>query len=254
MSDTVELHGWTDLSLPTVAMLTLSSRAFKMLGYYLFRQRSDDHCVPGIRRIAQDLQTSEEKWSESTVKRTNEELEEKGWISRVRRGVGKNSATHVFRTPRDKEDWERRQLTSDPSVSSPMTRQSAHPRADSRNTQKKEDSEGSVTAPKSSRPRNLLFDTVAQEGFGIENLEAITDGGRIARISTWLKKQMSAKPEAEIIAAVKGFYTWWENEFDRINPPRDLGKFQEHWASYQRLGGGTKQGQPSAGPAEVRAS
>lgn len=233
MSDKLELHGWTDLVIPTEAMIGLSSRAFKLLSYYVFRQRNKDGCVPGIRRIGEDLTTEDEKWSDSTIKRANEELTAKKWIVRTRRGVGKNSETHVFHSLSDYEEWQSCQTTDDPTVSSPVTRQSAHLWSDSKNTQKKEytkENDSASEPEKKPRPQDLIFEAVAKGSFGISNMNTINgDGGRIAMVSSWLKKNV----ENITVEEVQAFYDWWELEHDSISPPRDLNKFQEHWAMFK---------------------
>lgn len=137
MANDIELHGWDDLHIPTQAMLDLTSREFKLYAYLIFRARNKGSAFPGVERIASDLTRDDDKWSESTVKRTLADLGKKSYIVRNRRLL-RSSTTHVFKTPELCKAFLARQLTSDPSVSSPVTPQSGHERPDIKTTQLKE--------------------------------------------------------------------------------------------------------------------
>lgn len=234
MSDKVELHGWTDLSLPSEAMLELSSRAFKLMAYYVFRQRMKNSCVPGIRRIADDLTTEDEKWSDGTIKRANAELVAKKWIVRNRR-VGSSSETHVFHSPSLCEEW-LRQITGDLTIGSPAIPQPDHGRSQIRKTKGKEDEGESGAAadkPKPKRPQNLVFNAVAKGSFGITEIALLgDDGGRVGKISGWLHK---TEPKIDP-SRVEAFYEWYGRNYPDVAAPRDIHKFQEHWAVFAQGG------------------
>lgn len=125
MSGAIELHGWTEIILPTQAVFDLRSRALKVYCYLIFRERGKGRAWPGVKRMAEDLQTTEnEEWSEPTVKRALRELVEKKYIYRQRR-VGRSSITHVFKSP---DDY--REITDDPTPD--------HRRSDRKSTKGKE--------------------------------------------------------------------------------------------------------------------
>ena len=87
--------------------------------------------------------------------------------------------------------------------------------------------------PTQPRQRDLVFDAIAVHGFSIQDLSSVNgDGGRVAKISSWLKKHETDITPVRVVA----FYQWWAREHDGINPPRDLTKFQEHWAAFETAG------------------
>lgn len=123
MSDKIELHGWEDLILPTEALFGLSSRAFKLYGYTVWRARDKESAFPGQDRISQDLSTDAESWSLPTVKRAFAECVSKSWMYRERR-LGTSSITHVFKRREDCEEFKlsvgsqaiRRGIAGDPTT------------------------------------------------------------------------------------------------------------------------------------------
>lgn len=129
----IELHGWTEIILPTQAVFDLGSRALKVYCYLVFRERKKGYAWPGIARMAEDLnKTEDEDWSEPTVKRALAELAQKKYIYRQRR-IGKSSITHVFKSPNDY-----REITDDPTVSSPVIQASDNGRSKRKSTKNKE--------------------------------------------------------------------------------------------------------------------
>jgi hypothetical protein len=139
----IELHGWDDLHIHTRTMFALTSRAYKAYSYFLFRARDKGSAFPGITRMCEDLEKEcpDETWSEPTGKRAIAECVLKEYFYRERR-PNQTSITHVFRTPYDCHLWkERRQITNDPTVGSPVIRPSDHPRSDIKITKEKENKE-----------------------------------------------------------------------------------------------------------------
>lgn len=80
------------------------------------------------------------------------------------------------------------------------------------------------------RPQDEIFNAVAAGSFDIKDISKVNgNGGRIAKISNWLKK-LAPLPSPD---HVRLFYTWWNQAHKDINPPRDLDKFQERWAEFE---------------------
>lgn len=83
------------------------------------------------------------------------------------------------------------------------------------------------------RPRDLIFDAVAI-GQGME--EGI-EGGRIAKLSNWLKGSYTGKGAEKTTAIsapatvpmIELFFSDWRKEHKGINPPLDFIKFVEQW-------------------------
>lgn len=80
------------------------------------------------------------------------------------------------------------------------------------------------------KPRrvNPTFNLVAKKSFGIEDIAKLEDnGGRIGKISGWLKKHKAT--EDNVIA----FYLWYGKDTDNAAPPRDLEKFKEWYLKFE---------------------
>jgi hypothetical protein len=214
-TDKIQFHGWTDLIVPTESLFKLSSRAFKLYGYLIFRQRSNDGCFPGIERISSDLTTEEENWSEPTVKRYMRELVKAHYIYRQRR-IGSSSITHVFKEPEQCIAFIR-QITSDTTVSSPVIQQLDHPVSEIKNTQKKENTvedspptaeratpeDEKQSPPSKKKKRDLLFEAVLLGSFNVTYTPGsklpTTTAGRVNKICGTLR-QMDTPPTGEEMA------------------------------------------------------
>ncbi len=90
----------------------------------------------------------------------------------------------------------------------------------------------SIVQPKKPRPRDLIFDAIAEGSFGIHNgqldQEDETPGGRIGKIKKWLvKHKPDVTPED-----IQRFYVWYDSEIE-ASRPRDVGKFSEHWLAWE---------------------
>ncbi len=90
----------------------------------------------------------------------------------------------------------------------------------------------SIVQPKKPRPRDLIFDAIAEGSFGIHNgqldQEDETPGGRIGKIKKWLvKHKPDVTPED-----IQRFYIWYDSEIE-ASRPRDVGKFSEHWLAWE---------------------
>jgi hypothetical protein len=119
-------------------------------------------------------------------------------------------------------------------------------------TQKKEINERNTDSVVASQKgtatdhRDAIFDIIAAESFDLSRgLTVGVNGGRVGRIAAWLRQ---AEP---LLAAseVERFYEWYATEHPGIHPPRDLAKFQEHWAAFRsgpraEAGRGEKSHQP----------
>jgi hypothetical protein len=88
--------------------------------------------------------------------------------------------------------------------------------------------------PKAKRPVNPTFDAVAEHVFGIDPHIVNGDGGRIAKISAWLKKAEQGSTPPDV--AIREFKTWYQRRYPGISLPRDLAKFQEHWGAFKQGG------------------
>jgi hypothetical protein len=90
----------------------------------------------------------------------------------------------------------------------------------------------STVPSKKPRPRDLIFDAIAEGSFGIRNgqieQEDKTPGGRIGKIKKWL---LSHKPDVTT-ADIQRFYVWYDSEIE-ASRPRDVGKFSEHWLAWE---------------------
>lgn len=77
------------------------------------------------------------------------------------------------------------------------------------------------------RPRDLIFDAVALGSFGLRQVKDKLAGGRIAKVSNWLKNQENVTAER-----VQAFYSWYTENSDGASPPRDISKFAVWWAKF----------------------
>lgn len=153
LQEQIELHGWTDLHIPTQALFDLTGRELKVYAYFIFRARTKGSAFPGIQRMIDDLNTApeEESWSEPTVKRALSGLGRKKYILRNRRPT-RSSITHVFKSPDLYDAFVNHQITGDPTVRSQVIRQSDHGRSDIKSTKEKDNKENIAAnaAPKPS--------------------------------------------------------------------------------------------------------
>ncbi len=90
----------------------------------------------------------------------------------------------------------------------------------------------SIVQPKKPRPRDLIFDAIAEGSFGIHNgqldQEDKTAGGRVGKIKKWLvKHKPDVTPED-----IQRFYIWYDSEIE-ASRPRHAGKFSEHWLAWE---------------------
>lgn len=101
---------------------------------------------------------------------------------------------------------------------------------------KKKDSEpdGSGSAP--ARPRDLIFDAVTLHIFGIDDPAA--EGGRIAKIASWLKGSYAGTKGQQVgriskpaeVQHIEKFAAYCKTE--GFTPPLDFVKFVEHWRAW----------------------
>lgn len=89
------------------------------------------------------------------------------------------------------------------------------------------------------KTEDRVFNGIALLCFGLD-IKALTEddrvnlkkeSGRIAKISTWLKKKGVTAEELWL------FGKWYQQMYTKISMPRDLKKFQEHWMLYVQSGG-----------------
>lgn len=84
---------------------------------------------------------------------------------------------------------------------------------------------------KKERPQDEIFNAVAAGSFDITDISKVNgSGGRIAKISNWLKK-LTPPPSPEHI---RRFYARYKRENKGMSAPRDLEKFQERWAEFEQ--------------------
>jgi len=235
MSNKIELHGWKDLNIPTESLLDLSSRAFKLYGYLIFRARTKKNAFPGQVRIAKDLTTSDETWSVPTIKRAFGELVSKNWVVRDRR-VGTSSITHVFKSKSIcKHFIQLRGITDDPTVGSQMIPQSDHGRSEKEYSVVKENEDNEVQdigeKPKAPRKPDPIFDAVALRLYGIANSAQLN--GANSRIAKSKKAIKEVAPEVtpEDITAFCG---WYRSKYPRADLPRDGEKIKTHWLAWKQ--------------------
>jgi len=235
MSNKIELHGWKDLNVPTESLLDLSSRAFKLYGYLIFRARTKKNAFPGQTRIAKDLTTSGEKWSVPTIKRAFSELVSKNWVVRDRR-VGTSSITHVFKSKAIRKHFiQSRGITGDPTVGSQMIQQSDHGRSEKEYSvvKENEDKEAQDTGekPKSPRKADPIFDAVALRFYGIADSTQVNGAGSRVAKSKKAIKEVAPNVTPEDIAA---FCHWYKERYPRADLPRDGEKIKVHWLAWQQ--------------------
>lgn len=92
--------------------------------------------------------------------------------------------------------------------------------------------------PPAQRQRDEMFDAVALHIFGFSDAKA--EGGRVAKISNWLKGTHQGKGEQKVgfISSpanpthVAAFAAWWSEKNPNADLPRDLVKFVEAWRSW----------------------
>jgi DNA-binding MarR family transcriptional regulator len=224
----LQTHGWKDLHIDSDAMARLTSRAFRLYSYLVFRARNKSRAMPGIDRIVADLtieaeidgQKYAESWSPATVKRTLAECEAKEYIIRQRR-PNTSSITHVFKTPAHCRRFKRR-LTHEPSVSSPMSQPVGSPM--SHKVVRRKEYEEEDTNP----PRTLsdIENALLAGSFG---LPPNSKGGyALGRLVQWLSKNAASHTAAH----VTGFYTWYNKKYNEAAAPRKLEKFADHYLAY----------------------
>ncbi|MBD3250904.1 hypothetical protein GF380_00275 [Candidatus Uhrbacteria bacterium] len=87
---------------------------------------------------------------------------------------------------------------------------------------------------KKARLRDVVFDAVAEHIFGIHDLSKLDDkqrkssGGRIGKISAWIKKSYPGANEATI----KAFTEWYGKQFEGAHIPLDYDKFTGHFITF----------------------
>lgn len=89
------------------------------------------------------------------------------------------------------------------------------------------------------RPIDPIYDAVKETIFGIDD-PAVVAGGRIGKISNWLKgKYQGAKgKEVGLISApakvehIASFAKWYTRQYPDVRLPRDFEKFVEHWREW----------------------
>lgn len=225
----IALHGWTTLVIPSRVLFEVSSRAFAMYCYLVFRDRKKEGAYPGIPRIADDLSASGESWSQRTVKRALAELSEKRYIYRERR-LGKSTITHVYSDP-DLNDW----ATDVPPVRPQVAPLPGHPRPDRSSTQEKEYEEEDSAPDGAQAPTNKtkaeldeLFEVIAAESFGITDMALVARmGGRIGKLRKYLTDNWPEHGADDL----RGFYRWYGVEVE-ASPPKDAGKFADHYTAF----------------------
>lgn len=90
--------------------------------------------------------------------------------------------------------------------------------------------------PKAERPRNLVYEAIADVFFGIKDISKINgDGSRIGKLWGWLKKaEPGITPER-----IQAFGAWYDRQTadsrtgNSISRPKDLAKVQEWWARFK---------------------
>lgn len=90
--------------------------------------------------------------------------------------------------------------------------------------------------PKTERPRNLVYEALADVFFGIKDIAQINgDGSRIGKLWGWLKKaEPDITPER-----IQAFGAWYDRQTadsrtgNSISRPKDLAKVQEWWARFK---------------------
>lgn len=89
------------------------------------------------------------------------------------------------------------------------------------------------------KPRDLIFDAVALHIFGIEDAGA--EGGRIGKISNWLKGTYEGKGKERVgklskpaeVIHIELFAAYCRHE--GFTPPLDFVKFVEHWRKWSTI-------------------
>lgn len=226
--------------LPTLAKLIGLNDAIvlQQIHFWLGISKNERYGLPWVYKTYPEWQQEFPFWSEDTVGRTIRRLEDLGLLIGV---------SWFNKQPMDKTKW----YTIDYSlledgILPPRSPQVATiddgkvPSSDDRKLQPSnhrkttkpeiKDSAASPSKPKASRPDNPLFNAVAEHVFGLDPHQVNGDGGRIAKISTWLKKQ-DAPPEQ-----LGEFTIWYRRKYPGISAPRDLAKFQEHWSAFRQGG------------------
>lgn len=222
----IELHGWNDLLIPTETLFSLSSRAYKLYGYLVFRARCEGSCYPGRKRMVDDLSTANDAWSLSTVKRALVELTDEYWIVRNRR-FGKSATTHVFKTQRMCQEYIAEWFTSEPSNGSPVSHHKEYTDKDHTDTTTGADAP-KEPGEKKQRPPNPLFDELAVKWFGIKNPSLVGDqGGRIGKVLKAVKKL----DPSVTLERLQDFRVWFKEEMPGMRL-KDAEKFGEYYAAF----------------------
>lgn len=83
--------------------------------------------------------------------------------------------------------------------------------------------------PPNTKPKDKPeFDIVALNSFGLAKVNGNKEAGaRIGKIYTWLKKRQIDAPRIE------AFYRWYDRETQRSARPRDVGKFAEWFLKFE---------------------
>lgn len=98
-----------------------------------------------------------------------------------------------------------------------------------------------MTSPQTNKPKradNPIFDLIAEKSFNTPRGTKVMAGARIAKISHWLQGTgevagLVPLEENATLEQVTRFYQWYAGKY-KVQPPKDAGKFAEHWCEYLR--------------------
>lgn len=90
-------------------------------------------------------------------------------------------------------------------------------------------SEGSGEVPKSPRPRDPLFDVIAEYSFGVKDTTLLNgSGGRVGKVLKEVRKVDPGVNSGRLLA----FYEWYRAEYPEVSYPQDAAKFAVHYAAF----------------------
>lgn len=194
----------------------------------------------------ESTETTAERTRMSTgqVVETRRELATGGWI-RLSKPRNPNKPIHITLLDRWAENMARYGSPSPGEYGRSPAERGRSPHEPKNNPVKKNKMAGL-------RPRDVLFDYLAGEMFGVKDTAALgRDGaGRVAKLVKVVRETLEEETVEERLAHVKAFVRWYYGRYDGLSLPRDVQKFDLFWAQYITGPGAQAEATPDEDPEE----